>query len=167
MNLITCTRALAFAGGVALMACGGGSSGGGGGGSSSGGGGSSGGSGTSGASCDNLDGTWTGSAQVDASACGKGTYTDTGSLIITQATGSCSVTIAYYSYGSMDGTVSGSTLSFSGSYPKFGGTISIDNQSVTLSADQTTLSGTVAWSYQGGSMTCSGTTAISGTKGPA
>jgi hypothetical protein len=134
------------------MACGGG------------GGGSSGGT-TGASSCDNLDGTWTGSAQVDASACGQGTYTDTGALVITQAAGSCSVTIAYYSYGSMPGTVSGSTLTFSGSYPKSSGTVTIDDQSVTVSADQSTISGTVAWSYQGSSKSCSGSTAISGTRG--
>jgi hypothetical protein len=155
MHTTTTARALGFAGCILLLACGG---------SSSGGGTSSGsGSGSSG-TCDDVNGTWTGSAQVDASACGEGSYTDTGSLVLTQSTGSCSVAVSYYSYGSMNGTVSGSTLTFSGSYPKFNGTVTLDNVQVSVSSDLTTIAGTVPWSYKGSTKTCSGTTKITGTK---
>jgi len=150
MSVTTRATALGFAGCVLLLACGGNGSGGGGGGG--------------GGTCDNIEGTWTGSAQVDASACGQGTYTESGPLVITQAAGSCSISVAYYSYGSMSGSVSGSDVTFSGSYPKFSGTVTLDQVNLVVSTDQTTISGTITWTYKGGALTCGGSTAISGTK---
>lgn len=153
---------LGFAGCVLLLACAGNSSGGNGGGSS--GGGSSGSSSGSSATCDNINGTWAGSDNVDASSCGQGTYSDSGSMVITQAAGSCSLSISYYDLGTWPGSVSGSSLTFSGSYPKDNGTVTLDNVDLTISQDLTTISGTITWSYTGPTKSCSGSTTISGTK---
>jgi len=42
----------------------------------------------------------------------------------------------------------------------------LDNVDLTVSQDLSTISGTITWSYQGASKTCSGSTTITGTRGP-
>lgn len=107
----------------------------------------------------NFAGTWSISEVVDASDCGEGIYTTTYSITVTQSGSSISVVTPV---GTFSGTVSGNSLSWTGSYPEDGGTTTIDSLTGNLSGS--TISGTSSWSWTDGAFSCSGTTTWTGTR---
>jgi hypothetical protein len=78
---------------------------------------------------------------------------------IVQAAGSCAFTLqsSLVSGTTFSGTVSGSDVSWTGSYPSASGTVTINSVDATLSADLTTLTGSFTWTYAGNTQ-CTGTT---------
>ncbi len=64
--------------------------------------------------------------------------------------------------GRFTGTISGRTVSWTGSYPEDGGTTTI--RSMSLQATATSLTGSASWSWTDGTVSCSGTTQVSGRK---
>jgi hypothetical protein len=79
---------------------------------------------------------------------------------IVQAAGSCDFTLqsSLVPVGSIfSGTVSGSNISWTGSYPSASGTVTINSVNAALSADLTTLTGSFTWTYAGNT-NCIGTT---------
>ncbi len=66
--------------------------------------------------------------------------------------------------GTFSGTVSGSSLSWSGSYPDNGGTNTINSLTATIAALGVSLSGSSSWSWTDGVTSCSGTTSFTGTR---
>jgi hypothetical protein len=127
-----------------LAACGGGSSG-----------------SESSGTCANIAGTWDSSETVDGSACGSGIFTQQRAYTITQTGCAISVTV---SGATFTGTISGSHLSWSGSYPEDGGTTTITGMNLTLSSDEGTASGTASWTWSGSGTTCAGTTQVTATR---
>ena len=115
-------------------------------------------SGTCGTTCDNVDGSWTMTDNVSASACGS-SYTDVHTVTLSQ--NGCSIT-ASGGGNSLNGCINGSTINWSGSYPEDGGITTIT--SVTLTASGNSVSGNASWSWTDGSFSCSGTTSINGSK---
>lgn len=78
---------------------------------------------------------------------------------IVQAAGSCDFTMqsSLIQGSTFYGTVSGSDVTWTGSYPSASGTVTIEGVDATLSADLTTLTGSFDWSYAGYTQ-CIGTT---------
>ncbi|MBK6900834.1 MAG: hypothetical protein IPH09_16815 [bacterium] len=78
---------------------------------------------------------------------------------IVQAAGSCDFALqnSLIPGTVFSGTVSGTDVTWSGSYPLASGTVTIDSVDATLSADLTSLTGSFDWSYAG-STECTGTT---------
>jgi hypothetical protein len=78
---------------------------------------------------------------------------------IVQAAGSCDFTLqsSLVSGTTFSGTVSGSNVAWTGSYPSASGTVTINSVNAALSADLTTLTGSFAWTYAGNT-NCTGTT---------
>lgn len=79
---------------------------------------------------------------------------------IEQAAGSCDFTLvsSLLPQGTIfHGTVSGSGVSWTGSYPSASGTVTITSVDATLSADLEALTGSFDWSYAG-NVQCTGTT---------
>jgi hypothetical protein len=123
-------------------------------------GGGSDGSGSSG-TCANIAGTWDSSETVDGSACGEGTFTQQQTYTITQT--GCAITIAVPGT-TFTGTVSGSHLSWTGSFPSDGGTTTITGMNLTLASDQGSATGTASWTWSGSGTSCPGTTQVTATK---
>jgi hypothetical protein len=69
-----------------------------------------------------------------------------------------------FGVGTFNGTISGSTISWTGSYPDGGGTATINSMTLTLNASGTQFTGTATWSFTEGLDSCSGTSQITGTK---
>ncbi len=132
--------------GVVLTACGGG-----GGGDSS--------SGTS-DTCEMTAGTWRTTEKIDATDCGEGTYTEYNTYIVTQS--GCDIIVEDSYGGSYSGSINGSTISWTGSFPDDGGTTTVNSLILTVSGD--TISGHASWTWTDGVDSCSGTAQISGTK---
>jgi hypothetical protein len=103
-------------------------------------------------------GTWSITEVVSTSgACSSGT--DTYTATVTQSGTSITVNIGGLTYG---GTLSGNSLSWSGSYPEDGGTTTT---SISLTfASNSSLSGSSSWSWTDGMESCTGTSTISGSK---
>jgi hypothetical protein len=80
---------------------------------------------------------------------------------IVQAAGSCSFTLqnSLVAGTTFPGTVSGSKISWTGSYPSASGTVTINSVDATLSSDLRTISGSFAWTYAGNTH-CTGTTSF-------
>ena len=117
--------------------------------------------------CPNLTGqTWTSTEVVNASNCGMGTYTVHNTYTITQAGlygwllwPYCKIFTATESSGIALSLNAGATsVMVSGSYPLKSGTTTLTPSLLNLSADGTTYSGTVTWSWKGPAGSCSGTT---------
>lgn len=135
-----------------FLACGGG-----------GGGGDSGGGKAPQTSCANVAGTWNTTEQVNATACGEGTYTE--SLTYNVSQDGCNITVAPQGTNLIfNGTVNGNQISWSGSYPEEGGTTTITSLTLTLSSDGNTFSGSNSWTWSDGASRCSGTTNVSGSR---
>jgi hypothetical protein len=75
----------------------------------------------------------------------------------------CNATISSSLYGTFDGTVEGSVLSGSVTFPDEGGNITAN---FTFTRDGDNLSGTADWTWTGDSGSCGGTTDISGMLSP-
>jgi hypothetical protein len=111
--------------------------------------------------CSDVAGAWTTTEIVDGTACGSGTSTENHTYTVAQT--GCQLTVTLTSSGqTFQGTACNNTISWSGSFPESGGTTTITSSSYTLSGS--TLSGTAHWTWTGGGKTCSGTTAVTGTK---
>ena len=88
----------------------------------------------------------------------------------TPTTNAITVTDAANSSPATDfsGTIKGSALTWSGSFPERGGTTTYNSVNLTVGADCTTLSGTTNWTYvqdpAAATFSCTGTTTLSGTK---
>jgi hypothetical protein len=141
MSAMARSSAVGLLGSMLLAACGGGG----------------GGAGT----CESVSGTWTSAEVVDGSACGEGTTTQQNSYAVTQS--ACDITVASNG-ATFSGSVSGTHLSWRGSFPQGGGTTAITSMDLVLSSDQTTATGKVSWTWSGGGQSCSGTTQITATR---
>jgi hypothetical protein len=78
-----------------------------------------------------------------------------------QAPGSCAFALqsSLVPGTTFPGTVSGSDVSWTGSYPSASGTVTVNSVNSALSADLTTLTGSFAWTYAGRTQ-CTGTTSF-------
>ena len=111
--------------------------------------------------CSNAAGVWDTTEAVDGTACGNGTYTQTNSYLVTQS--GCNLTVEPVSSSlTFQGTICNDTLSWSGSYPDGSGTTTITSSSYTLSGS--TFTGTARWTWVGSGQSCSGSTAVTGTR---
>ena len=108
--------------------------------------------------CVDVSGTWNTTELVNGTDCGDGTYTNYNEFTVTQS--GCNITVDAGAYGTHSGTVNGSQITYTGSYPEEGGTTTIN---VNLTVSGNSLSGSSTWTWRNGT-SCSGTTQISGTK---
>ncbi|MFV2013995.1 MAG: fibronectin type III domain-containing protein [Candidatus Heimdallarchaeota archaeon] len=104
-----------------------------------------------------LTGSWSVTENVDATACGDGTYIDNYMLNATQSGNSITVNT---NTGNYTGRISGDSLTWNGSYPEAGGTTQT-SVSLTVNASCNEISGTAVWTWTDGAITCSGTTQVS------
>ncbi len=69
--------------------------------------------------------------------------------------------------GTFTGTISGNEVKWNGSFGEDGGTTTVSCADITVSSGGASLSGTSTWSFSDGTgFSCSGTSTVSGTKGP-
>lgn len=108
-----------------------------------------------------LRGTWSVSEVVNATDCGEGIYNDYYNLEVISQNGS-SITVSN-SIDQFTGTLSGNSLTWSGSYPEDGGTTS-SNVGLTVAPSCNSLSGSARWSWSNGVDSCSGTSQVSATR---
>lgn len=107
-----------------------------------------------------LSGTWSITENIVAATGGCPTGVQPSyDVVVTQTGSALSVTAPS---GTFAGTMSGAQLSWTGSYPEDGGTTTI--LSMNLTATDSTLSGSSEWRWSDGSMICTGTTQVSGTR---
>ena len=86
---------------------------------------------------------------------------------LTIAQTGCGITVSTTTpgVGPFNGTIDGSTISWSGSYPDEGGTATITNLNGTLTGDPaTSVTGSNNWSWGDGVGSCSGTSTFTGVK---
>lgn len=102
----------------------------------------------------NVAGVWSSTEQVNAQQCGEGAYTEVETYTIAQNGTALSITSA--SGGSYSGSISGNTLSWSGSYAEDGGTVSITLQAQVDNAGNR-MDGQATWTWSGQGESCSGT----------
>jgi hypothetical protein len=108
-----------------------------------------------------IAGTWTITENVDGTDCGDGTYTDTYDLSVSQNGSSITVGIGGLTFS---GTLNGSNLTWSGSFPEDGGTTSV-NITATVASSGDSLSGSSTWGWSDGVESCAGTSTFTGVKG--
>lgn len=108
-----------------------------------------------------LTGNWSISETVDATDCGEGIYDDSYTAAVVQNGNTLSVTIGGLVF---NGTISGSRVSWTGSFPEDGGTTTITSMTLTVDPAGDGLSGDSAWRWSDGADTCSGTTTVTGSK---
>lgn len=107
-----------------------------------------------------ISGSWAVSERVDARNCLEGIYTDTYTLTLSQSGNSVRASTAA---GNFTGTLSGKTLSWSGSFPEDGGTTQASvKMSIAGSCQRAT--GSSSWKWSDGVDSCSGTTTIEATR---
>jgi hypothetical protein len=149
MRVITKVSVLGLFSSALLAACGSGS----------------GGSGNTG-SCENIAGEWDSTELVDGLACpDSATDTRYRTYKITQS--GCAITVAVtgpVAGVTFTGTISGTHLSWAGSFPDGSGTTTITGMDLTLSDDKKSVSGTASWTWTGSGTSCSGTTSVTATK---
>jgi hypothetical protein len=103
-------------------------------------------------------GAWTITETVGPNTCeDSGTFSYT--ITITQNGNSITVATPV---GTFSGTIGGSTVSWTGSYPDAGGTTTITSLTATVSGN--TLSGSTQWTWTDGDFTCGGSSTFTGTK---
>lgn len=64
--------------------------------------------------------------------------------------------------GSFDGSINGNTLSWTGSYPEDGGTVTINSLTATVAADCNSFTAESSWTWTDGVNSCTGTTSSTG-----
>jgi hypothetical protein len=111
--------------------------------------------------CVHVAGTWNVTEVSDETNCGGGSA-ETESNIYTITQNGCSIEVTDEGRRTYTGTVSGSTITWSGSFPEEGGTTTIQQMTLTVSGDN--ISGSCFWTWTDGIESCSGTTQISGTR---
>jgi hypothetical protein len=103
-------------------------------------------------------GAWTISETVGPNTCGDA---GTSSYTITITQNGNSVTVATPA-GTFSGSVSGNTVSWTGSYPEDNGITTITSLTATVSG--TNLSGSAQWTWTDGNLSCGGSSTFTGTK---
>jgi hypothetical protein len=114
--------------------------------------------------CVDASGTWAITETGKPNDCGA-TTDPTYDLVVTQASGSCSITVTDPSSNVFNGTVTNNTLKWSGSYPEDGGWTTITSMTATM--DGNSLGGSANWTWSethGGATACSGSTTFTGTR---
>jgi hypothetical protein len=101
----------------------------------------------------NIAGKWTWS-RTDNNSCNGVSY-ESGTFTITQNGSNISLYDALANR-TLTGTISGNTISFSGSFAEYGGTSNV-TATLTLSADKNSCSGGASWTWTGPSSICTGT----------
>jgi hypothetical protein len=109
--------------------------------------------------CVDVSGTWNTTEVDDATGCGEGFTTHDEEYTITQS--GCNITIDGGLFGTASGTVNGSQITYTGSFPDEGGTTT---GTVNLTISGNSLNGSANWTWSDGTSSCSGTTQISGTR---
>ncbi len=139
---------------LALAGCGGGG----------GGGGDAGGSSTTpvSTSCVNAAGDWSTQETVNGTDCGTGVFDEYFNYTVSQ--NSCAITVVDDVGNPFIGNISGDGISWTGSFPKDGGTITITDMSLTIAPNGGSLSGPASWTWSDGTRSCSGVTNIAGTR---
>lgn len=107
-----------------------------------------------------MTGTWNVVTQVNAIACGEGTYSESEVYSVTQTDGNLTVSVGGASYS---GSISGNNFSWSGSFMEDGGTTT-SNMSGTVAANGNSLSGSSSWSWTDGVESCDGSSTFTGTR---
>jgi hypothetical protein len=106
---------------------------------------------------------YVGTENVSISSGACPSYTDLSvTFTVVQAAGSCDFTLqsSRVPVGTtFPGTVSGSNLSWTGSYPSASGTVTITGVNAALSTDLRTITGSFTWTYAGNA-NCTGTTSF-------
>lgn len=113
----------------------------------------------------NVTGNWAITENVDATACGDGVYLDDYNLNVTMTDNSVSL-YDPATGNAYSGTLNGNQLSYTGTIPgdpSDGGTVDV-NFSGTLDVSCNSFSGTASWTWSSGVQSCSGTTAVSGSR---
>jgi hypothetical protein len=107
-----------------------------------------------------VSGTWQISEEVNDSECWGDDHTsyDNYQLSVTQSGNS--ITVTDQQNNQFTGTVSGNSLSWSGSFQQDGGTLTITSMSLTITGN--TITGTANWTWTNGIKTCSGSTRVNG-----
>lgn len=108
-----------------------------------------------------MTGTWRISSEDDGTKCGDGITIDIFDALITQTGNDLTVQTPS---GTFQGTISGRSVSWSGSFPQEGGTTTITNLQVTVSADNDGFDGNSSWSWSDGVDSCTGTSDFTGTR---
>jgi hypothetical protein len=108
----------------------------------------------------NVAGSWTVTETSTSNNCGD-LVDPAYSITITQNGGNLSVSTPV---GVFTGTINGSTVGWTGSYPEDGGTTTITSMTATVASSGNTFSGTSNWSWSGPGGPCSGSTTFTGTR---
>ncbi len=117
---------------------------------------------TAGSTCAQVAGTWSTVEYVGTSACG-GAYTKYNSYTVMQT--ACNLSVEPVSGGgTFTGGINKNSICWTGSYLDSGGRTTINSLSLTVDPSGTSFHGTAHWTWTDGSMSCSGTTSINGTK---
>lgn len=101
-----------------------------------------------------LSGTWEITESGTSTCVGLQTYTDAYTITVVQNGNDLTITTPD---GTVTGTIDGNSVSWSGRYPKNGGTTTVVSVNITVSVDGDTLSGSASWSWTNGTESCSGT----------
>jgi len=109
--------------------------------------------------CENIAGTWWITDTIDASSCGEGTQYDSYEAVIKQ--NGCDLTVSV-GKDSFSGSITGSTVSWTGSYSSERGTVTINAMDINKTGNR--LSGSANWTLNDVQEICSGATEMSGTK---
>ena len=111
-----------------------------------------------GPSVTDVSGTWAVTETSGTNTCGEPTgQTNSYQITVTQ---SGSALIVATPAGTFNGSISSKTVSWAGSFAEQGGTTTIGRLELTLSADSSSLSGSISWDWSDGIDSCSGTTAV-------
>jgi subtilisin family serine protease len=108
-------------------------------------------------------GTWSITNTNNANTCGDPTgVPEAFNITVTQTGSSITVATDLPGVGPFSGTVTGNSVSWSGSYPEDGGTTTITSLTATVSGDS--MSGSSNWSWTDGVTACSGSDTFTGTR---
>jgi len=109
-----------------------------------------------------LSGKWqvTGLDSSTSLACNGINYAFTATIV--QSGGN--LTYAGDNGSSLSGTISGNTVSMSGSFPEDGGTTTVNSLTSTVAADCNQFTGNDSWSWTDGVTSCTGTSTFTGTR---
>jgi len=102
-----------------------------------------------------VQGKWTVTDENDQRNCGEGINTVVYTLSVQQD--GERVTVTKKPEGTFTGSISGNTITWSGSYPEDGGTTTILSMTVTVSDDGKTFTSQANWSWSDGDESCTGT----------
>lgn len=130
-----------------------------------------GGGGSDGGSCVDISGVWNITETAGSNTCGDPAGQAV-QHVYTVVQNGCSFTATTSDARTYNGTVSGNNVSWTGSNPGSGGTITVTGTSITAASDGNSMNGSGNWTWSNGnpSYDCSGTTSISGARqsnGPA